>query len=193
MELHAVLSLLALAALVITAVVCDLRSRRIPNALVASGTALGLLLASVAPAGGGLLGHSAGAMGIVPALLGGLLGLALFLPLYALRAMGAGDAKLLAMAGVWLGAPAVAWAALWTLLAGGVLSLAWALGTGVLGRVLANLREMVLGSVVRLRAGAGAGASITAPPTITGRLPYAVAIACGTAVEVLRQVTPVFG
>jgi prepilin peptidase CpaA len=183
MELHAVLTLPALTVLVLTAVVCDLRSRRIPNALVASGIALGLLLAAVAPAGGGLVGHSAGAMGFVPALLGGLLGLGLFLPLYALRAMGAGDAKLLAMVGVWLGAPAVAYAALWTLLAGGVLALGWALATGVLRRVIDNLRAMLLSTVVR--AHIGGGMAVTAPPTTTGRLPYAIAIACGTAVEVL--------
>jgi prepilin peptidase CpaA len=184
MALHAALSLLALFALVLTAVVCDLRSRRIPNALVASGIALGLLFQAVAPdAGGGLFGHRAGALGVVPALLGGLLGLGLFLPLYALRAMGAGDVKLLAMVGVWLGAPAVAYAALWTLLAGGVLALGWALGTGVLRRVLANLREMAVSSFVRIQA--GGGAAVPAPPTPTGRLPYAVAIACGTALEVL--------
>jgi prepilin peptidase CpaA len=187
MEVQVILSLLALVALVLTAVVCDLRSRRIPNALVASGIALGLFIQTVAPASGGLFGHPAGALGFVPALLGGLLGLGLFLPLYALRALGAGDVKLLAMVGVWLGAPAVAYAALWTMLAGGVLSLGWALGTGVFRRVLANLRDMFLASWVRVQAGAGVG---VAPPAFaTGRLPYAVAIACGTAVEVVRLAT----
>jgi prepilin peptidase CpaA len=187
MELHAALSLLALVALKLTAVVCDLRSRRIPNALVASGIALGLFIQTVAPAGGGLFGHPAGALGFVPALLGGLLGLGLFLPLYALRALGAGDVKLLAMIGVWLGAPAVAYAALWSMLAGGVLSLAWALGTGVFRRVLANLRDMFLASWVRVQA--GAGVAVVPPTSATGRLPYAVAIACGTAVEVVRLAT----
>jgi prepilin peptidase CpaA len=186
MELHAALSLLALVALVLTAVVCDLRSRRIPNALVASGIALGLFIQTVAPAGGGLFGHPAGALGFVSALLGGLLGLGLFLPLYVLRTLGAGDVKLLAMIGVWLGAPAVAYAALWTLLAGGVLSLGWALGTGVFCRVLANLRDMFFASWVRLQA--GAGVAVAAPASATGRLPYAVAIACGTAIEVARMV-----
>jgi prepilin peptidase CpaA len=186
MELRAALSLLALVVLVLTAVVCDLRSRRIPNALVASGIALGFFIQTVAPSGGGLFSHPAGALGLLPALLGGLLGLGLFLPLYALRAMGAGDVKLLAMIGVWLGAPAVAYAALWTMVAGGVLSLGWALGTGVLRRVIANLREMFLASWVRLQA--GAGVAVAAPTSATGRLPYAVAIACGTAVEVARLI-----
>jgi prepilin peptidase CpaA len=186
MKLLATLNLLALTALVLTAVVCDLRSRRIPNALVASGIALGLFIQTVAPEGGGLFSHLAGGLGFVPALLGGLVGLGLFLPLYALRALGAGDVKLLAMVGVWLGAPAVAYAALWTLLAGGVLSLAWALGAGVLSRVLANLRDMASLTLIHLRV--GTGAAVAVPLTTTGRLPYAVAIACGTAVEVARMV-----
>ncbi len=186
MKLLAALNMLALVVLVLTAVVCDLRSRRIPNALVASGIALGLFIQTVAPEGGGLFSHPAGALGFVPALLGGLLGLGLFLPLYALRALGAGDVKLVAMVGVWIGAPAVAYAALWTMLAGGVLSLAWALGTGVFRRVLANLRDMFLASWVRVQA--GAGVAVAAPTSATGRLPYAVAIGCGTAVEVARLI-----
>jgi prepilin peptidase CpaA len=186
MELHAALNLLALVALVFTAVVCDLRSRRIPNALVASGIALGLFIQTVAPEGGGLFNHPAGALGFPLALLGGLVGLGLFLPLYALRALGAGDVKLLAMIGVWLGAPAVAYAALWTLLAGGVLSLAWALSNGVLRRVLTNLRDMASLPLMHLRV--GTGAAVAVHPTTTGRLPYAVAIACGTAVELASMV-----
>jgi prepilin peptidase CpaA len=113
--------------------------------------------------------------------------LALFLPLYALRAMGAGDVKLLAMVGVWLGAPAVARAALWTLLAGGVLSLVVALGSGVLRQVLGNLRFMLTSTLIKAQG--GAGLSVGAPARTTGRLPYAVAIACGTGVELFRIVS----
>ena len=149
MELQAPLTLLALVTLVLTAVVCDLRTRRIPNVLVVIGIALGLSLQTVAPMGGGLFASSGGASGLGSALLGGIVGLALFLPLYALRMLGAGDVKLLAMVGVWLGAPSVAWTALWTLLAGGVLALAVALGTGVLRQVLANLRVMLTSPIVQ--------------------------------------------
>lgn len=169
MNAPAVPSLLVLSALVLTAVVCDLRSRRIPNALVASGIALGLLFSAAAPTGDGL------APGIGGALLGGLAGLALLMPLYVLRVLGAGDVKLLAMVGAWLGAPAVARTALWTLLCGGVLALAWAAATGVLPRVVANLRGAA-------RLGLQGGAAMAT----TGRLPYALAIASGTAVELWR-------
>ena len=55
----------------------------------------------------------------------------------------------LAMAGVWFGPASIAWAALWTLLAGGALSLAVAACSGVLPRVLGNLREILLQTLVQ--------------------------------------------
>lgn len=182
MELHAPLTLLALVTLVLTAVVCDLRTRRIPNTLVAVGIALGLLFQIVACMGGDHFVNSVGAPGIGSALLGGLTGLALFLPFYALRTMGAGDVKLLAMIGVWLGPQHVAWAALWTLVAGGVLALLVALGTGVMRQVLANLYTMLFSSLIQTRT-SGGGVEMSTPELTTGRLPYAVAIGCGTAIE----------
>ena len=49
MEPHTALILIAFIALVMVAVVCDLRTRRIPNSLVLAGMALGLLFQTVAP------------------------------------------------------------------------------------------------------------------------------------------------
>ena len=186
METDTALILLAFIALVMAAVVCDLRTRRIPNSLVLAGMALGLLFQTVAPSGGGLFnGAGGGSLGPAQALLGAATGLALFLPMYALRALGAGDVKLLAMAGVWLGAAPLAWAALWTLLAGGALALVVAVGSGVLRQVLSNLHDMLWCSFLRIQT--GQGMSVAAPSRTTGRLPYALAIACGTTVEVVRQ------
>jgi prepilin peptidase CpaA len=181
MELHAPLTLLTLVTLLLTAVVCDLRTRRIPNTLVAVGIALGFFFLIAARMGGDHFVNSVGATGIGSALLGGLTGLALFLPFYALRTMGAGDVKLLAMIGVWLGPQHVAWAALWTLLAGGALALLVALGTGVMRPVLANLHAMLFTSLMQARTGGRLGMSTSAQTT--GRLPYAVAIGCGTTAE----------
>ncbi len=186
MQAATALALLAFNALLIAAVVCDLRTRRIPNSLVLAGLALGLMFQTVAPSGGGLFyGTGAGSLGPAQALLGAATGLALFLPMYALRALGAGDVKLLAMAGVWLGAAPLAWAALWTLLAGGALALVVAVGSGVLRQVLSNLHDMLWCSLLRIQT--GQGMSVAAPSRTTGRLPYALAIACGTTVEVVRQ------
>ena len=63
---------------------------------------------------------------------GCLLGALLFFPMFALRGMGAGDVKLLAAVGAWLGPGQVAMAALATSIAGGVIALAVALGHGYL-------------------------------------------------------------
>lgn len=175
-------TLLALCAL---AAAADLRHRRIPNRLVLAGMTLGLLFQAWAPTGAGLFVAGGGGLGLGNALFGGLVGLALLLPMYVLRTLGAGDVKLLAMAGVWFGPASVAWAALWTLLAGGVLSLTVAACSGVLPRVLGNLREMLLQVMVRaqLRRLPQVDARAT---QATGRLPYALAIACGVGIELLR-------
>lgn len=187
MEHESASVLVVFLALLIAAVTCDLHSRRIPNGFVLFGMALGLLFQTVVPSGGGLfLPTGGGGLGPWAALAGAATGLALLLPMYALRALGAGDVKLLAMVGMWLGAGPVAWTALWTLLAGGALALLAALAGGVLRQVLANLNQMLLHSVVR--ACLGHGLAVAAPPPrTTGRLPYALAIGSGTAVEVLRQ------
>ncbi len=181
--------LVALFTLCALAVVHDLLFRRIPNGLVVAGAVLGILFQTLAPTGEGLFHFPAGSLGLTAGLLGGLTGLALFMPMYALRALGAGDVKLLAMIGVWLGATGVAWAAVWTLLAGGVLALGAALCAGALRRVLANLHFML--TTTLLQAQAGQGAAIQAPVQTTGRLPYAVAIVAGTGIEALRQWTSV--
>ena len=175
------LSLSLLAVLLLAATVVDLRTRRIPNALVAYGTVMGLLLQAIAPAGQGLL--QGGALGLPAALLGGLVGLGLFLPFHALRMLGAGDVKLLAMAGAWLGAQGVAYAALWSLIAGGVLVLLVTLASGMLAQVGRNLLRIGRSAAARA---AGTGIPDQAPVQIAGRLPYAVAIATGTSFEMAR-------
>jgi prepilin peptidase CpaA len=175
------LSLCIVSGLMLSAVLSDLRTRRIPNALVLYGMALGLAFQGFAPAGQGLVPGSE--PGLLTGLLGGLAGLALLLPLYLLRMMGAGDVKLVAMAGVWLGASAVLNAVVWSLAAGGLLALAVALYSRALGQVGANLVRIGRAALLR---GASAGMLVQAPVQTTGRLPYAVAVATGTAVEMVR-------
>lgn len=88
-----VIATLMLLSLLAAAVWSDLRENRIPNWV--SG---GILLLGLA-----LYVAQDGAAGIVSALSGAAIGLVLFLPLYARGAMGAGDVKLMAAAGAWLG------------------------------------------------------------------------------------------
>lgn len=83
-----------LLALLITGAAFDLRFRKIPNWLTVSGVVLGL-------AANALL---SGWHGFVAASVGFLVAFAAYLPLYALRALGAGDVKLMAAVGSFTGA-----------------------------------------------------------------------------------------
>ena len=112
------------------------------------------------------------------------MGLLALMPLYLLRALGAGDLKLLAMVGAFVGAPTVLIVALYTLLAGGLLSLAVMLGRGVATHTLRNLRYLMTDWALRVRSGQGLAMAPLA--TTAARLPYAVAISAGTVMALLQ-------
>ena len=147
----------------------DISSRRIPNWLVGMGFLAGVCFS--------LIGHNG--IGIKDSLLGAIAGFSVMLPLYLLRAMGAGDVKLMAAVGAFLGPMPTLGVALLTFMAGGVLSLVVALWSRSLMAVLANLRLM---GMVALSEHAS-GLSIRDVQT-TGRLPYALAIATGTGLQI---------
>jgi prepilin peptidase CpaA len=67
------------------------------------------------------------------------------LPMYALRIMGAGDVKLMAMVGAFLGAAATAAALLFCLVTAGVAALLWAARHRLLAPMLANVDTIVRG------------------------------------------------
>jgi len=171
------LPLIVLGVLLALAVWNDLRTRRIPNTLVFGGAVVGLLLNGVLPAGAGLFIEPFGAIGFLGALAGWGVGLALLLPMYALRALGAGDVKMMAMVGAFVGAWPVAGITLLTLLAGGVLALVVALFNGRLKLMVGNTVQMIKYSLIRSLA--GEMAKVEAPAEASGRLPYALAIAAG--------------
>ena len=66
---------------------------------------------------------SLGWSGLGYSLLGTAVGLALLLPLYAIGGMGAGDVKLLAGVGAWMGSTVTFWAFCYSAVVGGVLAL----------------------------------------------------------------------
>jgi len=173
-----------LASLLGGAILYDVRAHRIPNRLVLWGLVAALALSAVAPHGGGYFSAGdAGSPGIGGSILGAATGLAMFLPLYLLRAMGAGDVKLMAMTGAFLAPGGAAEAALLTLGLGGVLSLCVALWNGVLRHALANVRFMLTDAAVR---GLTARAAAIEPALLSaGKVPYAIAIAAGTAAYVV--------
>jgi prepilin peptidase CpaA len=163
----------------------DLRAHRIPNWLVALGMIAGILC-NAWTAGAHVVGAGRAVAGL-------LTGLAIFLPLYLARGMGAGDVKLMASVGAFLGPVATINTALVTLVAGGILAAAVVIRNGTLRCALENIRFMLLDSISTSLS----GQSIRLPHlnTCAGKIPYALAIAVGTFVHVivLRHGQPIVG
>lgn len=161
---------LALVTLVAFAAAYDLRQRRIPNWLVLAGLCIGFLL-NIA------LGRWDG---LTLAALGAGAALAIYLPLFALRVMGAGDVKLMAAVGSLIGARN--WMVLFLLAAivGGILAVVLLLVRGGLVRALRSVVRL-LGELVRLRAPYRNVPSLDVGDPGAVTLPHAVSIAAGAA------------
>lgn len=177
-EIWQIGSLLVLAAVVTAALVSDLRHQRVPNTLVMLGLGLGLCLHTLGPrvpggSGAGLFTELPSALGFTSAALGGLAGLLMFLPLYVLRAMGAGDVKLMAAIGSFTGTMALFNVSLCVLAMGGVLALvrmAWKGG----GRQVLGQAGVVLVTPM-----AASRAPLDSRLRSGDRMPYVPAIAAG--------------
>jgi prepilin peptidase CpaA len=157
--------------LLLVAAVSDYLTNRIPNGLVVCGGLFGATYTTLVPP----VVHGT----VLFPLSGLLVGLLLFLPLYLVRAMGAGDVKLLAMVGTFLGPVETFYAALAAMIAGGVLSIAWALACGSGLRMLHNLAGFLRAGLFGSFAGAPNGLRIS-PEASAARLPFGIAIAVGT-------------
>ncbi len=177
--------LVVMALLLAVAVASDLRDRRIPNRLILLGLACAALLHGWALAAG--LPPQAGAAWWAPGA-GLVAGGALLMPLYLVRACGAGDVKLMAMVGAFTGAATVLHAALYTLILGGVLSLVFMVVQGVSAQVLANVRFLLTDWMLKLRS--GQSAPLPAMAVTAARLPYALAIASGSLVALCAPPLP---
>jgi prepilin peptidase CpaA len=156
------LPILAAAVVALSAVVTDLRWRRVPNWLTGGGLLLGLVgnlaLGALSDGESGALAAGLSAMA------GAGLGFALLFPLYAIRAMGAGDVKLLVALGAIVGPHVLVSVAVYSGVAGAVQSLIILANRGTLKLLLSQ--TLVLGSMPT--------------PALSGRkAPYAVAIAAG--------------
>jgi prepilin peptidase CpaA len=159
----------------------DLRARRVPNPLVLVGLLVALIFHTAADPGGGVLTTAPGAIGLLSALGGLAVGFAALFPIYLLRAMGAGDVKLMMMVGAFLGPLQTSGVVVLTFLAGGVLALVMALWQRSFAQLVLNLRFLLTTSMVC----AAGGASPRFEPLAhtAGRMPYAVAIAAGTLLQ----------
>jgi prepilin peptidase CpaA len=157
---------IASVALVLCACIPDLRTRRIPNALT-----LGAAVVAVA-----FHTSTNGLPGLMSSAGGWLLGAALFFPMFALRGMGAGDVKLLAALGAWVGPSTVLWIALYAAVAGGVMAVATTLASGYFRTMFRNVWGLLMFWRV---AGVQPHPELTLATAAGPRLPYAFPITAG--------------
>ena len=151
----------AFTVLLLLAAFGDLRTRRIPNKLVAILALLGVTFSIAAEPV--LAGVSKSVLGLVT-------GLLCWLPFYALGWLGAGDVKLFAAASAWLGPLGALEGSLAAACAGGVLALLWM----VKSRGAAETAE-----VLGMSAGSPTLLTPEANDSRRARLPYGLAIAFG--------------
>ena len=153
---------LALCALAVTAVLWDLRTRRIPNVLTASGVLIALGWRAVegpAPLAAGVLAAA--------------IGLGLTLPLVLVGALGGGDMKLMAAVAAFVGPAALPTLLLVTALAGGVLAFIVALRRGTLVEILLHARALL----APRGPGSAPRRTLATPGAVA--VPYGIAIAAG--------------
>ncbi|WJN57602.1 prepilin peptidase [Pseudomonas sp. SO81] len=110
------------------AVVSDVRRHRIPNQLILAGLAVALTLQL----------YAGGIAGLGNLVLGMLIGFGLFIPLYALGGMAAGDVKLMAMAGAFMTPTHAVWMAFFSLIAGSLCGVLIILARGQLTLTLSR-------------------------------------------------------
>jgi len=145
----------------------DLRQHRIPNWLNLITIILGLTFQFIFFQGSGLLNGLGGfAVGFIS-----------FIPLYALRAMGAGDVKLMAAIGCFLTPMQTLEAVLATIIVGGFLGVIVLIARGGLGRYIKRYVLMAQ-TFFYMRKVLPIAPAIDEPART--RFPYAVAIAAGT-------------
>jgi len=184
-KLMGFLALAPMLVLMLLAAKQDISSHRISNKLVLTGVLFGVVLNGILPEGLGFNSQVPGALGWLAAFKGVAVGIGLFLPLYWLRAMGAGDVKLMGMVGAFLGPNDVLGAVLATLVAGGVMALLVVMWSKQLGPMWQNVKLIFYGSAVKLST--GQAPLMNDLPVSVGKLPYAVAISLGTFAYLIWQ------
>ena len=166
-----------LLALLLIASISDCRSYRIPNWLTVGGTTFALLYSLVVP--------FSPQMGFGWALGGFALGLSFMLPLYMLGLMGAGDVKLMAMVGAFLGMTGTLYAVLLVFICGGLSALAYSAWRHSLRQLFSNVQLKLRTLLVSSFGGSQPHAAMASPSA--GRLPYAVSITLGTLIFLLAR------
>ena len=119
----------------VVATITDLRSRRIPNWLVLPFFVLGFIVS----------GWMHGWRGMGDSLAGAALGLLIYGVLFWMGGMGAGDVKLAAAIGAWIGPNQLFLALVITAMAGGVMVVCWAASAGFLKELFTGAGNLAFG------------------------------------------------
>jgi prepilin peptidase CpaA len=151
--------------------ISDYRTYRIPNWLTGGGIMFGLVYSAFVPFSRDL--------GFLWALGGLFLGFAIMLPCYALRIMGAGDVKLMAMVGAFLGVDDCFHAVIYSFIVGGIAALGFALFNRAMMRMLDNVKSITQTMMFSVIGGFKPDVRIEASQSI-GKLPYGICISIGT-------------
>jgi Flp pilus assembly protein protease CpaA len=154
--------------------VIDVRCRKLPNILTVPVFAAGLAWGAWA---GGLAG-------LGESLAAGVLVMLPFVLLFLFAGGGAGDAKMMAGVGAWLGLDAGIVALVVTMICGVVLGLTWSAAQGKLRQVLKNLSSMttVFIGAIFAKQGVLAAGRAAAPRQGMVAMPYGLAIFAGVCV-----------
>jgi prepilin peptidase CpaA len=157
------------AAVLVVATFTDVRSRRIPNWLVLPFLGLGIVVS----------GWLYGWHGVGSSLEGAALRFLIYGLLFFKGGMGAGDVKLCAAIGAWIGPSQLFISLVFTGLAGGAMALIWALCGGFLKELFLHTGDLAFGSKER-------GEVVLSNP-LRRKMPYAPAIALGTLISFIAR------
>jgi len=146
----------------------DLRTRRIPNWLVVPFLALGIVVSTWLHGWHGL-GQSFAGIG---------LGILLYGFLFWIGGMGAGDVKLAAAIGAWIGPNQLFFALVVTAMAGGIMALGWAAFGGWLKELFNGASDLTFGF-----GNAAVRQEMALANPAKRKMPYEPAIAIGTLIS----------
>lgn len=159
-----------LVGIVAVAMATDLQSRKIYNWLTFPAMIVGIALSLYM---GGLAGAQSSVIGF-------FVGSAIFLVGFLIGAMGAGDVKLMAAVGAWMGWPATVAAVLYVTVVGGIVSLVAAALNGQLVKLFKNIYWFFVGMLLP---GGKADAALT--DSAAAPIPYGVSIAIGVVLALI--------
>jgi prepilin peptidase CpaA len=166
--------------LLVIASFSDYATYKIPNWLTFGGMLFGLIYNSVVPFS--TIPHHA----FLWAAGGLLIGFCIMLPFYAMKIMGAGDVKLMAMIGASLGVSDTFYVVLFSFIIGGIAAIGFAIANQALTRMLVNIKNISQIFILTAISGFRPEVTIEKEQSV-GKLPYGICISMGTTLYLITR------